>query len=201
MQKIININKKSDIIYILTHINDIKDYKLILIDNGYQNDIKNLADSYKIEYEYILFNEYFYTTLENVFNNSIISENFNTIKDIEIDFNNKIIDYYLLFLAKLNNWVIYKTDYLQDIWLNNLKESKYIKYLNKDIDFNEQYLNNINLFDNIYSKIEIDRYKNIMLLIKAWDDNLNDVIPTKEHLKLDPNIIFLIEEKNEKRDY
>lgn len=201
MQKIININKKSDIIYILTHINDIKDYKLILIDNGYQNDIKNLADSYKIEYEYILFNEYFYTTLENVFNNSIISENFNTIKDIEIDFNNKIIDYYLLFLAKLNNWIIYKTDYLQDIWLNNLKESKYIKYLNKDIDFNEQYLNNINLFDNIYSKIEIDRYKNIMLLIKAWDDNLNDVIPTKEHLKLDPNIIFLIEEKNEKRDY
>lgn len=201
MQKIININKKSDIIYILTHINDIKDYKLILIDNGYQNDIKNLADFYKIEYEYILFNEYFYTTLENVFNNSIISENFNTIKDIEIDFNNKIIDYYLLFLAKLNNWVIYKTDYLQDIWLNNLKESKYIKYLNKDIDFNEQYLNNINLFDNIYSKIEIDKYKNIMLLIKAWDDNLNDVIPTKEHLKLDPNIIFLIEEKNEKRDY
>lgn len=201
MQKIININKKSDIIYILTHINDIKDYKLILIDNGYQNDIKNLANSYKIEYEYILFNEYFYTTLENVFNNSIISENFNTIKDIEIDFNNKIIDYYLLFLAKLNNWVIYKTDYLQDIWLNNLKESKYIKYLNKDIDFNEQYLNNINLFDNIYSKVEIDRYKNIMLLIKAWDDNLNDVIPTKEHLKLDPNIIFLIEEKNEKRDY
>ena len=149
MQKIININKKSDIIYIINNRNNLEDYKIILIDNGYQNDIRKLADTYQIEYQYILLNEIFYTTLENMFNNSIIQDNFNVIKQVEIDFNEYLIDYYLLFLAKLNNWTIYKTDYQQDIWINNLKETKYIKYLNKDIDFNTQYLNNKS-FCNIF---------------------------------------------------
>ena len=158
MQKIININKKSDIIYIINNRNNLEDYKIILIDNGYQNDIRKLADTYQIEYQYILLNEIFYTILENMFNNSVIQDNFNVIKQVEIDFNEYLIDYYLLFLAKLNNWTIYKTDYKQDIWINNLKETKYIKYLNKDIDFNTQYLNNKSLFVDIYTEFEIKCY-------------------------------------------
>ena len=201
MQKIININKKSDIIYIINNRNNLEDYKIILIDNGYQNDIKKLADTYQIEYQYILLNEIFYTTLENMFNNSIIQDNFNVIKQVEIDFNEYLIDYYLLFLAKLNNWIIYKTDYQQDIWINNLKETKYIKYLNKDIDFNTQYLNNKSLFVDIYTEFEIKRYQDIMLLLQNWDNETNDVIPTKQNLKLNNDIMLLVKEKNEKRNY
>lgn len=201
MQKIININKKSDIIYIINNRNNLEDYKIILIDNGYQNDIRKLADTYQIEYQYILLNEIFYTTLENMFNNSIIQDNFNVIKQIEIDFNEYLIDYYLLFLAKLNNWTIYKTDYKQDIWINNLKETKYIKYLNKDIDFNTQYLNNKSLFVDIYTEFEIKRYQDIMLLLQNWDNETNDVIPTKQNLKLNNDIMLLVKEKNEKRNY
>ncbi|MBR2248579.1 MAG: hypothetical protein IJ880_16445 [Bacilli bacterium] len=201
MQKIININKKSDIIYIINNRNNLEDYKIILIDNGYQNDIRKLADTYQIEYQYILLNEIFYTTLENMFNNSIIQDNFNVIKQVEIDFNEYLIDYYLLFLAKLNNWTIYKTDYQQDIWINNLKETKYIKYLNKDIDFNTQYLNNKSLFVDIYTEFEIKRYQDIMLLLQNWDNETNDVIPTKQNLKLNNDIMLLVKEKNEKRNY
>lgn len=201
MQKIININKKSDIIYIINNRNNLEDYKIILIDNGYQNNIRKLADTYQIEYQYILLNEIFYTTLENMFNNSIIQDNFNVIKQIEIDFNEYLIDYYLLFLAKLNNWTIYKTDYKQDIWINNLKETKYIKYLNKDIDFNTQYLNNKSLFIDIYTEFEIKRYQDIMLLLQNWDNETNDVIPTKQNLKLNNDIMLLVKEKNEKRNY
>lgn len=201
MQKIININKKSDIIYIINNRNNLEDYKIILIDNGYQNDIRKLADTYQIEYQYILLNEIFYTTLENMFNNSIIQDNFNVIKQIEIDFNEYLIDYYLLFLAKLNNWTIYKTDYKQDIWINNLKETKYIKYLNKDIDFNTQYLNNKSLFIDIYTEFEIKRYQDIMLLLQNWDNETNDVILTKQNLKLNNDIMLLVKEKNEKRNY
>lgn len=201
MQKIININKKSDIIYIINNRNNLEDYKIILIDNGYQNDIKKLADIYQIEYQYILLNEIFYTTLENMFNNSIIQDNFNVIKQVEIDFNEYLIDYYLLFLAKLNNWTIYKTDYKQDIWINNLKETKYIKYLNKDIDFNTQYLNNKSLFVDIYTEFEIKRYQDIMLLLQNWDNETNDVILTKQNLKLNNDIMLLVKEKNEKRNY
>lgn len=201
MQKIININKKSDIIYIINNRNNLEDYKIILIDNGYQNDIRKLADTYQIEYQYILLNEIFYTTLENMFNNSIIQDNFNVIKQVEIDFNEYLIDYYLLFLAKLNNWTIYKTDYKQDIWINNLKETKYIKYLNKDIDFNTQYLNNKSLFVDIYTEFEIKRYQDIMLLLQNWDNETNDVISTKQNLKLNNDIMLLVKEKNEKRNY
>lgn len=201
MQKIININKKSDIIYIINNRNNLEDYKIILIDNGYQNDIRKLADTYQIEYQYILLNEIFYTILENMFNNSIIQDNFNVIKQVEINFNEYLIDYYLLFLAKLNNWTIYKTDYKQDIWINNLKETKYIKYLNKDIDFNTQYLNNKSLFVDIYTESEIKRYQDIMLLLQNWDNETNDVIPTKQNLKLNNDIILLVKEKNEKRNY
>lgn len=201
MQKIININKKSDIIYIINNRNNLEDYKIILIDNGYQNDIRKLADTYQIEYQYILLNEIFYTTLENMFNNSVIQDNFNVIKQVEIDFNEYLIDYYLLFLAKLNNWTIYKTDYKQDIWINNLKETKYIKYLNKDIDFNTQYLNNKSLFVDIYTEFEIKRYQDIMLLLQNWDNETNDVILTKQNLKLNNDIMLLVKEKNEKRNY